>query len=577
MVFGGTARAEGGSAAGAPRQRAQQTAARDSRSETYRPYDRTAASSLGFFQKPFALVGTVGALCLLVVISVRFMAAGPGIISTLWITSGIAILTWLKAGRGVRYDWAFGALVFMALMAGELILGNPPHRAAVFVALNMLEIMLGVVLLRHVFPNLDVHSVKGQVRLVATAVIAVMPSALLCGLLLNHGASDGYWGGVRMWALGRGIGMLVVLATGLAFQRSKLMFAHPIRRIAEAVVVFGVLIAAGLLVFGPVQLKLTFAILPLMIIIAVRFRVAGTALGLMIISIIAVKGTMAGYGPYAGMAVDRALGMVQMMILLGYAPALIVAALLDERDGLAARAREGRLKAEQASAAKSRLLANVAHEIKSPVGGIIGIAEMWGSGHLGEVTPQQKEMAEMMVRTGRQIEALAHDLLDVSQAESGAVRIEARPTDVAGALADVTKSLVLMPEARGIDIQITDIEPGLRVLADSQRLAQVLSNLGSNAVKYGRAGGFVNFSARRVAGGRVRLVVQDGGPGLSEEKKAQLFEPFNRLGLERSVVEGHGIGLALSKRLVELQNGEIGVDSEAGRGAAFWVELPEAW
>ena len=542
-----------------------------------RLYDRHAPANLSFFQRPFALVGTVGALCLLVVISVRFMAAGPGIISTLWVTSGVAVLTWLKAGRGVRYDWAFGALVFMSLMAGELILGNPPHRAIVFVALNMLEIVLCVAILRHIFPKLDVHSVSGQMKLLATAALAVMPSALLCGILLKHGASDGYLGGVRMWWLGRGLGLLVVLATGLAFQRSIMLFAHPVRRVIEAVVVFGLLVFGGIMVFGPPQLDLNFALLPIMILIAVRFRVAGTAVGLLIMSMVAIKGTMAGYGPFVGAPVDQALGMVQIMVLLGYGPALIVAALLDERDGLAERARLGRQKAEMASAAKSRLLANVAHEIKSPVGGIIGIAEMWASGHLGDVTPAQKDMAEMMVRTGRQIEALSHDLLDVSQAESGAVRIEPRPTDVSGALADVGKTLSLMPEAKGIKVEVEDIEPGLKVLADSQRLAQVLSNLGSNAVKYGRAGGYVRFSARRVSEGRIRLAVDDGGPGLTPEKKAQLFEPFNRLGLERSSIEGHGIGLALSKRLVELQGGEIGVDSEAGKGASFWVELPEAY
>ena len=160
-----------------------------------RLHDRHAPANLTFFRRPFALVGTVGALCLLVVISVRFMAAGPGVISTLWVTSGVAVLTWLKAGRGVRYDLAFGALVFMALMAGELILGNPPHRAIVFVALNLLEIVLCLMILRHIFPKLDVHSVNGQVKLLVTAFCAVLPSALLCGVVLNHGASDGYLSG----------------------------------------------------------------------------------------------------------------------------------------------------------------------------------------------------------------------------------------------------------------------------------------------------------------------------------------------------------------------------------------------
>ena len=111
--------------------------------------------------------------------------------------------------------------------------------------------------------------------------------------------------------------------------------------------------------------------------------------------------------------------------------------------------------------------------------------------------------------------------------------------------------------------------------ADSQRLAQVIGNLANNAIKYGASGGVVRLCALW-ANGRVRIEVRDQGPGLSLEKQAQLFEPFNRLGLERSAVEGHGVGLALAKRLVELQGGSIGVISAPGEGATFWVALPKA-
>ena len=181
----------------------------------------------------------------------------------------------------------------------------------------------------------------------------------------------------------------------------------------------------------------------------------------------------------------------------------------------------------------------------------------------------------MLIKTARQVEALAHDLLDVARAESGAVKVDLRPTDVVGVLEDVRRAVMLKPETANMTIGLVVEGDALIAQADSQRLAQVIGNLANNAIKYGASGGVVRLCALW-ADGRVRIEVRDRGPGLSAEKQAQLFEPFNRLGLERSTVEGHGIGLALAKRLVELQGGSIGVDSAPGEGSTFWIELSAA-
>uniref|UniRef100_UPI00289C0F40 sensor histidine kinase n=1 Tax=Brevundimonas nasdae TaxID=172043 RepID=UPI00289C0F40 len=283
-----------------------------------------------------------------------------------------------------------------------------------------------------------------------------------------------------------------------------------------------------------------------------------------------------GMGPYLrDEPVAEQVLAAQLLVLIGYVPMILLASLLEDRNRLAARAKAGQARAERVSEAKSRLLANVAHEIKSPVAGIIGIGDLWKNGQLGAITPQQAEMADMLVRTAREVEALAHDLLDVARAEAGAIKVDVRPTDVAGLLEDTRRAALLRPEARDLTIDIEAEGEALTVLADSQRLAQVIGNLTSNALKYGASGGRVILRATR-SGEGVRIEVVDFGPGLSVEKQAQLFEPFNRLGLERSSIEGHGVGLALAKRLVELQQGTIGVVSEPGKGAAFWVLMPKA-
>jgi signal transduction histidine kinase len=253
-----------------------------------------------------------------------------------------------------------------------------------------------------------------------------------------------------------------------------------------------------------------------------------------------------------------------------------MAALLDERDRLASAAQAGQAAAEAASAGKSRLLANVSHEIKSPVAGIIGIGELWSAGRLGPVSPMQQEMAEMLTRTARQVEALAYDLLDVAQAEAGTVTVRLAPVDLGSLLEDVRRTVSMKPEAHALRILVERDAETPRAMADSVRLTQVVTNLATNAVKYGASGGVVILRMERLPAERVRISVVDKGPGVPLDKQGQLFEPFNRLGMEKTAIEGNGIGLTLARRLTELQGGAIGFESRPGEGSHFWVDFPAA-
>jgi signal transduction histidine kinase len=432
-----------------------------------------------------------------------------------------------------------------------------------------------VTLARRFAPGLNLSTVEGAARfLLSAAVVAPIPAALFAALCLSAMNGADIAASFQTWWFGHALGLAVIGTFGLALTRAHMSVLHRPWKMAETIVLLGLLTTASWVVFWFATVPMSFAVIPVLILIAVRLRILGIATALLIVTLTAVGGAMLGHGPFStsmSNIADRAM-LAQVMVLLGCMPILLVAALLEERDLLADRAKAGQVRAERASAAKSRLLANVAHEIKSPVGGVIGIGELWKSGQIGEVTDTQRDMADMLVKTARQVEALAHDLLDVARAESGAVKVDLRPTDVHGVRDDVARLTALRPDAAAVRIELECAVDGMVVLADSQRLTQVIGNLASNAVKYGGAGGVVILKAVRVKGG-VRIEVIDRGPGLSADKQAQLFEPFNRLGLERSAIEGHGIGLALAKRLVELQRGEIGVVSEPGQGATFWVEL----
>ncbi|MDI1279810.1 sensor histidine kinase [Brevundimonas sp.] len=534
------------------------------------------SSAAAFFNEPLAPVIAAVGVVILVVLAIEF-SRSAGLVAALWGAGGLAVVVWLRNARGPMYDLCFGSLIAVGVLVGEFLAGNPTSLAIMFTAANMIEIVGAVLLARRFAPSLNLSSVEGTGRfLLSAAVLAPIPAGLFTSAFLSvlNGADFAYSFGT--WWLGHAMGIAVIGAFGLAVTRRNLaMIARPMK-LLETVLLLALLTAVSTAIFSRLSLPLGFVVLPILLVIAVRLRVLGLTAALLIVTILAVGGSMAGFGPYAVrfQGADRAL-MAQMLVLLGYLPVLLVASLLEERDRLADRARAGQARAERASEAKSRLLANVAHEVKSPVGGIIGIGELWQTGQLGPITPIQAEMAEMLVKTARQVEALSHDLLDVARAESGAVKVELRPTDVRGVMEDVRRAVALRPESRDLKLELVCLGDGLVALADSQRLAQVVANLASNAVKYGASGGSIVFRASRVDH-VVRIEIIDKGPGLSADKQAQLFEPFNRLGLERTTVEGHGIGLALAKRLTELQGGTIGVISQTGEGATFWIELPAA-
>lgn len=514
-------------------------------------------------------------VALLTIVAIQ-TARSVDLIVALWLANAVAAGMWLKTGRGLAHDLSFGALMTMGILAGEFLAGNDTRSSLIFTLANMVEIIAAVLLARRFSPSLMFCGVESTVRFVmATAILAPIPAALIGAGAMMMVRDGPFLISFQTWWFGHALGLATITPLILAVDKTSLIIFRDPWRAAEAVLLFGLLAAASYFAYFYLPVPALFLVVPVLILIAVRMRITGISLALVFVSICSVAAILGGYGPPAfdDVPVSERILLAQLNLLFGCLPIMLVASLLQERDRFSTRAKAGQLRAEKASEAKSRLLANVAHEIKSPVGGVIGIGDLWSSGQLGPVTQTQKEMADMLVKTARQIEALAHDLLDVARAESGTVKVELRPTDVAGILEDVRRSTALRPEAEHLRLSVVCEGEGLVVLADSHRLVQIIDNLATNAVKYGGAGGLILFRAQPIADG-VRIEVTDRGPGLSEMKQAQLFEPFNRLGLERSAVEGHGIGLALAKRMVELMGGSIGVKSKPGEGSTFWIELP---
>ena len=187
----------------------------------------------------------------------------------------------------------------------------------------------------------------------------------------------------------------------------------------------------------------------------------------------------------------------------------------------------------------------------------------------------QKANLGQILKAGWYLLELINEVLDLAAVESGKVVLTLEPTSVADLLANCKAMLEPQATKAGIAVNVPTVAPPCFVMADATRLKQVVVNLLSNAIKYNRPGGSVRVTVEHELPGRVKIGVHDTGAGLSEEKVGQLFQSFNRLGRESGPEEGTGIGLLLSKRLVELMDGRIGATSRVDEGSVFWFELGE--
>jgi len=228
--------------------------------------------------------------------------------------------------------------------------------------------------------------------------------------------------------------------------------------------------------------------------------------------------------------------------------------------------------ARSANQAKSAFLSSMSHELRTPLNAILGFAQILTSNVLPSTLEQKKEFANHILKSGRHLLTLINEILDLAKVESGTISLSMEPVTLADALFECRTMIEPIAATRKVRVLFPDVD-GAVVMADRTRLKQVMLNLLSNAVKYNRDEGAVVVTCEHPTPTRLRLSVQDTGHGLTAEQVASLFQPFNRLGQEGGAQEGTGIGLVVTKRLMELMGGEIGVTSSPGVGSVFWIEL----
>ena len=246
-----------------------------------------------------------------------------------------------------------------------------------------------------------------------------------------------------------------------------------------------------------------------------------------------------------------------------------------ERKRLESGLNAARHAADQANLAKSEFLSSMSHELRTPLTAILGFAQLMESATPPPSAHQQANL-EQILKAGWHLLQLIDEILDLAAVESGRVSLSIETIVLEEVWRECESIVAVQAGLHGVGVTFAAIGDRLVIAADRTRVKQVIINLVSNAIKYNRPGGTVNVTCAPGSGDSLRISVRDTGIGMAPEQLAQLFQPFNRLGQQAGAVQGTGIGLVVTRQLVELMGGSIGVESSVGQGSLFWVEFSVA-
>lgn len=503
------------------------------------------------------------------------LASGAGIaVSAIWPGSALIVAAYLRWARtpAERTGVIVGCTAGVAL--GNIATGAPLLMGLLYPIGNLIEVGAAIWMFRRFGPPLDDLKSFFAFLLVPVLAAPALSACFAAGATALLQPERGPWLVLRHWFVATMIGM-AVLGPFVLSVRGPRPISNPHRRRLQFLGAQALLLVASLVIFLHPDRPPLFAIYPFLALAALSHIELGGPVGLLIAAAVSLVGTLLGRGPAkVAVLVDmQPIDLMQISLAAMAFSILPITALLRRLERYAAELEQRRLEAEALTAIKTRLLAYVSHEIRSPLSGVTGLAQMMHDGAIGEITPAQREVLGKIAMTGAEVDALARDLIDAAALQSGRTRVEIACVEAAEAGRQAVEAVGFRAAEYAAEIAFEPPQTPVEVAADPLRLRQILVNLLVNAAKYGGRPPRVRLSVEAAGADHVRFVVADNGLGLAPELRAALFKDFERLGAEKSDIAGSGLGLALSREIAELQNGRLGVDSGT-EGSRFWLELP---
>jgi signal transduction histidine kinase len=434
-------------------------------------------------------------------------------------------------------------------------------------------------------PGFD-HSLRRVRDVVALIILAAVGSTIVSATvgvsvlmvsgIVQAGAFGDTW---RAWWVGDTIGDLVmaplilVWATWQAQSTSR-------RRLAEAAVLGVIVLAVTLMIFGAPGLESQlihgreYMLFPPLIWAALRFGVRGSVTASALVLIVAVMRTSSGHGPFVEPDLHHSLFELQAFMGIAGATFLILGASMTERRRAARELIVAMETAEAANRAKAGFLAAVSHELRTPLNAITGYVDLLEMELDGPLTSKQHAALARISESRRHLLRLIEDVLGFAQVEVGRLSLDIQEVRVASVMASIEPMVATEIRRKGLTLRVVDGQPELSVLADPDKLRQVLLNLVTNAIKFTDASGSITLTADD-AKDRVRISVTDTGIGIPTEQLARVFDPFFQVhqGATRKY-GGVGLGLSIVREVVTAMQGDVSIDSAPGKGTTVSVSLP---